>query len=51
MTFKSGTDVFVGIAGVVVVGIAIVVAIAEISRRSNQQRLTSFALFSFYVGA
>ena len=31
---KSGTDIIVGITSVVVVGIAIVVAIAEISRRS-----------------
>ena len=31
---KSGTNIIVGIASVVVVGIAIVVAIAEISGRS-----------------
>ncbi len=33
---KSGTNIIVGIASVVVVGIAIVVAIAEISGRSYQ---------------
>ena len=41
---KSGTNIIVGIASVVVVGIAIVVAIAEISGRSYQTSPTVFIL-------
>ena len=41
---KSGTDIIVGITSVVVVGIAIVVAIAEISGRSYQTSPTVFVV-------